>query len=88
MPARSACPAGQWIRARAARQAAIREFHEELGTEGHAIRLLGGLSPIYVNASNFRIEPWIGVTDSRPAMAPNPVRGPGAARNSPCPSAG
>ncbi len=54
-------------------QAAIREFHEELGGEGHAIRLLGGLSPIYVNASNFRIEPWIGVTDSRPAMVPNPV---------------
>lgn len=53
-------------------EAAIREFHEELGAEGCTIRLLGRLSPIYTGTSNFLIEPWIGVSESRPAMTPNP----------------
>ncbi|MHC4399331.1 MAG: NUDIX hydrolase [Planctomycetota bacterium] len=54
------------------REAAIREFHEELGAAGHAIDLLGRLSPVYVAASNFRVEPWIGSADSRPPLVPNP----------------
>lgn len=53
-------------------QAALREFHEELGAPEAEIRLLGNLSPIYVHASNFRVEPWLGVCDHRPAMAANP----------------
>ncbi len=52
-------------------EAAIREFHEELGALGHPIRLLGPLSPVYVHASNFRIEPWVGATERRPEMVPN-----------------
>ncbi len=52
--------------------AALREFHEELGAAGHPIELLGRLSPIYTGTSNFLIEPWIGVTDRRPEMVPNP----------------
>lgn len=54
-------------------QAAIREFHEELGAEGLPIELLGPLSPIYVHASNFRIEPWVAATTVRPDWSPNPV---------------
>jgi 8-oxo-dGTP pyrophosphatase MutT (NUDIX family) len=54
-------------------QAAIREFHEELGAAGLAIRLLGTLTPIYVEVSNFRVDPWVGVTDRRPDWTPNPV---------------
>jgi 8-oxo-dGTP pyrophosphatase MutT (NUDIX family) len=54
------------------RGAATREFHEELGGLGEPIRLLGPLSPIYVPASNFRIEPWVGVAQRRPVMTPNP----------------
>lgn len=54
-------------------QAAIREFHEELGALGQTIELLGRLSPIYVHSSNFRIEPWVGVTDHRPDLAANPT---------------
>ncbi|MGQ9575714.1 MAG: NUDIX hydrolase [Thermoguttaceae bacterium] len=54
-------------------QAAIREFHEELGAAGHPIRLLGRLSPIYVKASHFRVEPWVAATDHRPEMVPNPA---------------
>jgi 8-oxo-dGTP pyrophosphatase MutT (NUDIX family) len=56
-----------------AAQAAIREFHEELGAAGHPIELLGRLSPIYVRASNFRVEPWVAATESRPEMTPNPA---------------
>jgi 8-oxo-dGTP pyrophosphatase MutT (NUDIX family) len=51
--------------------AAVREFHEELGGAETTIELLGRLSPIYVAVSNFRVEPWVGVAPSRPAMVPN-----------------
>jgi len=54
------------------REAALREFHEELGGADEPIRLLGPLSPIYVPASNYRIEPWVGAAERRPAMTPNP----------------
>jgi 8-oxo-dGTP pyrophosphatase MutT (NUDIX family) len=54
-------------------EAALREFHEELGAAGHPIRLLGLLRPIYVRASNFRVEPWVAATESRPEMTPNPA---------------
>lgn len=54
-------------------EAAIREFHEELGGVEEPIRVLGPLSPIYVHASNYRIEPWVGTAERRPAMTPNPA---------------
>jgi 8-oxo-dGTP pyrophosphatase MutT (NUDIX family) len=52
-------------------EAAIRELHEEVGAADQPIRLLGRLSPLYVNASNFRIEPWVGMTLARPEFVPN-----------------
>jgi 8-oxo-dGTP pyrophosphatase MutT (NUDIX family) len=52
-------------------RAALREFHEELGAEGLEIRLLGRLSPIYVRASNFRVDPWVASTDAQPVWRPN-----------------
>jgi 8-oxo-dGTP pyrophosphatase MutT (NUDIX family) len=52
--------------------AALREFHEELGAEGLAVRPLGHLSTIYVRASNFRVDPWVASTDALPAWSPNP----------------
>jgi len=55
------------------REAALREFHEELGAAGHPIELLGRLSPLYVEASNFRVRPWVGVTRTRPDLEPNPA---------------
>jgi 8-oxo-dGTP pyrophosphatase MutT (NUDIX family) len=53
--------------------AAVREFHEELGAPGLAVRQLGRLSSIYVQVSNFRVDPWVVVADERPDWAPNPV---------------
>ncbi len=54
------------------REAALREFHEELGPVEEPIRVLGPLSPIYVHASNYRIEPWVAAAQRRPEMKPNP----------------
>jgi 8-oxo-dGTP pyrophosphatase MutT (NUDIX family) len=53
------------------REAALREFHEELGGTDEPIRVLGPLSPIYVNASNYRVEPWVAAAERRPVMIPN-----------------
>lgn len=53
-------------------QAALREFYEELGAVGHPIRLVGQLSTLYVRASNFAVEPWVGFAEQRPPLEPNP----------------
>ena len=55
------------------REAAIREFHEELGADGLPIEILGRLSPLYVAASNFRVQPWVGVTRQQPHLVANPA---------------
>jgi 8-oxo-dGTP pyrophosphatase MutT (NUDIX family) len=54
-------------------QAAIREFHEELGAAGQLIDLLGVLSPLYVEASNYMVTPWVAAAESRPPFVPNPA---------------
>ena len=51
--------------------AALREFHEELGDDGQPIDLLGTLSPLYVQASNYLVTPWVGAAASRPQFAAN-----------------
>ncbi len=53
-------------------QAAIREFHEEVGAEDVTPRILGSLSPIYVHVSNYRVDPFVAVCDRRPRFVPNP----------------
>jgi 8-oxo-dGTP pyrophosphatase MutT (NUDIX family) len=52
--------------------AALREFHEELGDDGQPIDLLGALSPLYVEASNYVVAPWVAVAPSRPRFVANP----------------
>ena len=56
-----------------AAQAAIREFHEELGADGLAIDFLGTLSPLYVQASNYLVTPCVAAARSRPRLVPNPA---------------
>ena len=53
-------------------QAAVREFHEELGAAGLEMEPLGRLTPIYVNVSHFRIEPWVAAASERGLIVPNP----------------
>jgi 8-oxo-dGTP pyrophosphatase MutT (NUDIX family) len=54
-------------------EAAIREFHEELGDDGQPIELLGSLSPHYVRASNYLVCRLVPVVGSRPRMVANPA---------------
>jgi 8-oxo-dGTP pyrophosphatase MutT (NUDIX family) len=72
-PGQISLPGGALAPGETAAAAAVREFHEELGAEGAAIELVGRLSPIYIHASNFRVEPWVGTSPARPAMTPNPA---------------
>jgi 8-oxo-dGTP pyrophosphatase MutT (NUDIX family) len=53
-------------------EAAVREFHEELGDDGQPIEMLGQLSSLYVQASNYLVTPWVASVPSRPEFAPNP----------------
>ena len=53
------------------RQAALREFSEELGAPTDTIELIGRLSDLYLFASNFRITPWLGAAPSAPAWYPS-----------------
>ncbi len=54
-----------------AAEAAEREYYEELGATAHRLEQLGRLSPIYVAASNFRVEPWVACAWSPPQWNPN-----------------
>ena len=64
-------PGGAMERGETGRAAAIREFHEELGAGDVRLEVLGCLSPLYVQASHFRVEPWVAATARRPAFQPN-----------------
>ena len=66
-------PGGAIEPGESAPDAALRELDEELGPISQKIELLGRLSPIYVSVSNFKVEPWVGVTEPRPELAPNPA---------------
>ncbi len=53
--------------------AAVREFHEELGADGLPLRMLGQLTPLYVQASNFVVTPWVASTEIQPHWRPSPM---------------
>ncbi len=54
-------------------QTALRETEEEIGVPAHQIELLGGLTPLYVAASNFSIQPWVGWLAGRPTFKVEPT---------------
>jgi len=70
-PGQVSLPGGAIEPGENSRQAAVREFHEELGAAATQIEMLGELSPLYVPASNFRVAPWVAVTTERPRFDPN-----------------
>jgi 8-oxo-dGTP pyrophosphatase MutT (NUDIX family) len=47
-------------------QTALRESFEEIGTDRNKIELIGELTPLYVQVSNFTIHPFIGWCDTPP----------------------
>ncbi len=72
-PGQVSLPGGALLPGETAREAAVREFCEELGVADPVVEVLGPLSPVYVQASRFRVEPWVGWSPQRPEMQPNPV---------------
>jgi 8-oxo-dGTP pyrophosphatase MutT (NUDIX family) len=52
--------------------AALREYAEELGAPADHVELLGGLSELYLFASDFRVIPWIGFVEEPPTWNPSP----------------
>lgn len=72
-PGQVSLPGGAVEPGETGRHAAVREFYEELGAAGLPIELLGRLSPLYVEASNFSVEPWVGAADRRPEFTPLPA---------------
>lgn len=65
-------PGGSIERGETGRQAALREYSEELGVSADGVTVLGRLSDLYLFASNFLIEPWVGVVDEHPRWEPSP----------------
>lgn len=53
-------------------QAALRELDEELGVPPSEVELLGPLSPLYVFASRFLVQPWLGLARAEPRWRPSP----------------
>jgi 8-oxo-dGTP pyrophosphatase MutT (NUDIX family) len=70
-PGQICLPGGAMEPGESSAEAAVREFCEEVGGRDVPIELAGRLSPIYVAASNFRIDPWVGFAPRRPAWSPS-----------------
>ena len=51
---------------------ALREAYEEIGVHASQYTVLGQLTPLYVAASNFLVQPTVGWIDFRPAFNPDP----------------
>ncbi len=47
-------------------QTALRETEEEIGLRSQEIELVGSLSPIYINVSNFCVYPFVGTLPDSP----------------------
>ena len=61
-------PGGRIDLDEAAEHAALRETEEEIGVDRRAVRVLGPLSTLWVAVSNHVVQPFVGVTDARPAF--------------------
>ncbi|HEY3390501.1 MAG TPA: CoA pyrophosphatase [Prolixibacteraceae bacterium] len=45
---------------------ALRESFEEIGTDKNQVEIIGALTPLYVNVSNFTMNPYIGWSETMP----------------------
>ncbi len=51
-------------------QAALREAHEEVGLAPDLVTVLGGLTPVDIHVSGFRLHPIVGLAAERPLLRP------------------
>jgi 8-oxo-dGTP pyrophosphatase MutT (NUDIX family) len=54
-------------------EAACRELHEEIDVAASQIEILGSLSPTYVFASNYRVDPIVACARTQPPFRPDPL---------------
>lgn len=47
-------------------ETALRETHEEIGVSPNTVKVVGQLTDLYINPSNFLVSPFIGYTPERP----------------------
>lgn len=52
---------------------ALRETYEEIGVHPSQITVLGQLTPLYVSASNYIVQPTVAWTDYRPEFKEDPI---------------
>ncbi len=45
---------------------ALREAYEEVGIDAQRVEVLGALTPLYIVASNYLVQPTVACTDARP----------------------
>ena len=45
---------------------ALRETHEEIGVPPQSVRIVKALTQVYIPPSNFRVQPYLGFTESLP----------------------
>lgn len=64
-------PGGQWEPHDADLFAtALRETQEEIGVAHGYVKVIGGLSEIYIPPSNFLVQPVVGIANTRPEFVP------------------
>jgi 8-oxo-dGTP pyrophosphatase MutT (NUDIX family) len=63
-------PGGEREDEESLRDTALREAHEEIALAPQSVRLLGGLTPLYIPPSNFCVHPFVGVVDPAPPLRP------------------
>lgn len=51
---------------------ALRETHEEVGIEPHAVEVIAQLAPLSTVSSRSFIAPYVGVLEGRPELRPDP----------------
>ncbi len=65
-PGQISLPGGRINAGEAPLAAALREAREEIGIDPETVRITGALTPFFVLVSNFVIEPFVGISDTRP----------------------
>lgn len=66
-----ALPGGRMEEGETDIETALRETFEEIGVVPESIQIVGKLSRIYVEISNFRVQPIVGWMDGKPTFHPN-----------------
>lgn len=49
-------------------QTALREANEEVNLETHTVHVIGQLSPLYINVSNFVVHPIVALSNHKPIL--------------------